>query len=51
VHPEAGEGVGGEASPDLQAEGEAGILEVREEEGEDEKDDRATFESRLRRSP
>jgi hypothetical protein len=31
-HPEAGERVGGEASPDLQAKGEAGILEVREEE-------------------
>jgi hypothetical protein len=38
--PEAGERVGGEASPDLQAEGEAGIFEVREEEDEDEKDDR-----------
>ena len=39
-HSQAGEDVGGEKAADLQAEGAAGILEVREEEDEDEKDDR-----------
>lgn len=37
---QAGEGIGSEEVADLQAEGAAGILEVRQEEDEDEKDDR-----------